>query len=285
MSRILPAAFVCLWFWQGSSAGQILLDRFIARVNGNVILDSDLQFEMAQQTLDSDAKNRPATDRATVLQILIDRELLMDQARKFITRQLNETEVQNRIDELDRKYGGIDVRLRFLDANGMTEEFWRLRIRNQILLEKYIDQRFRAFVRISKEDEDRYIAAHVRELNLDHFDDPIKAVPEDHILRTMVRKLLVEQVVNERISEFLKELRSSASIHLTEDDPQVGVESISDSNRISVGEDSADSSDESLATNVTVETDSSGDEEDVPVKSSSGENQSFRDEGPTGTNR
>lgn len=193
-------------------AQRVRLDSFAARVNGNVILESDVEFELVLMRMDPETRKLPVPGREIVLERLIDRELLLDQARKFITRQITEADVTARMDELDSKYGGSEIRRQFLADAGISDEFWRIRIRNLVLLEKYIDQRFRAFVRISREDEDRYIRENAALLDLGEFEDPLAVVPENHALRTVIRQLLTETEVNERIEELLQEQRTSAEI-------------------------------------------------------------------------
>lgn len=194
------------------SAQRVRLDAFAARVNGNVILESDVEFELVVMRMDPETRKLPVPGREIILERLIDRELLLDQARKFITKQITEADVTARMDELDSKYGGSGTRRQFLADAGISEEFWRIRIRNLVLLEKYIDQRFRAFVRISREDEDRYIRENAARLDLGEFEDPVAAVPDNHALRTVIRQLLTETEVNERIEELLQEQRTSADI-------------------------------------------------------------------------
>jgi hypothetical protein len=193
---------------------RVLLDQFVARVNGNVILQSDINFEKAlmQITAGDIAEEKNVIDQKVLLEKLIDRELLLAEARKFISKMVLEEEMTSRIEKLDVYFGGKARRIEFLQKNGFDEEFWIMHIRNQIILEKYIDQRFRVFVRVSGEEEDQYIRDHQAELNLSDFRDPVEAVPSEHKLRETIRLLLTEASVQKRVREQIANLRETADI-------------------------------------------------------------------------
>jgi hypothetical protein len=206
------------------SADRQFLDGFAVIVNGRVILDSEVTFEIALTMLKKDPEIQSVPDRKAVLEKLIDRELLLDEARRFVPGSVTDKELAERIERTDRVFNGMENRVAFCRANGVDETFWRGYVRNQVLLEKYIEQRFRTFVRVTRDQENQYISDHRSELGLEPDADPEEAVPTGHPLRSVIQSLLAEQAVQERIADFLKDLRTSAnlsySIVLREPDPE-----------------------------------------------------------------
>ncbi len=199
-------------------ATRIQLDGFAAIVNGKVILESDISFEISLMDIENKPEKKELFDRKEVLEKLIDRDLLLDQARRFTLKTISVKELNERINRMDNVFGGAEGRERFLKQNGIDELFWRIYIHNRMILENYIEQRFRTFARVTREQEDQFILNHIEELELAPEMEPGKAVPEDHHLRKIIRVLLSERIVQERINEFLKELRSSAIIVYSQDE-------------------------------------------------------------------
>ncbi|HPQ41547.1 MAG TPA: hypothetical protein PLV45_14340 [bacterium] len=207
--RIVPVA-------ADSDDSRIFLDGTAARVNASVILESDIRIEIAlmRQLAAAEGRPMPSPERDIILNGLVERELLLVEARKFITRTVTGEEIAGIRAELDRRYGGPEQRQAVLESLHLDATFWDQRMRNQILIDKYIDQRVAQFIRITGRDEDRYINAHAVELGLDAAEDPAAAVPEDHALRRIVNELLKQQAINARRTELIQELRASAQIDI-----------------------------------------------------------------------
>ncbi len=215
-------ALVCFgWIGSAAMAERVFIDAFAATVNGYVILESDIQFEMKLLQFEAEYASRTTveTSRDTILERLVDRELLLNQARRFVTGVITETEIQKRISDLDTRYGGQSRRMEFLKKQGLDEEFWRLYVRNQLLLDVYISQRIRPFVRVNRDMEDEYIIEKQLELGLTEFDDPVKAVPENHPIRSLIRELIEETLMQERMDNLLQDLRNDAMITYSETVP------------------------------------------------------------------
>lgn len=208
-----------LWTVPAMGAGdgrRVFLDGFAARVGGTVILDSDVTIEIALRNAlaGSEGREPPPVDRGAVLEALIERELLLGEARKFITRTLTGDEIAAAEARLDARYGGTDRRRSILESLHLDEAFWNLRVRNMLLIEKYIAQRVAQFIRVTRADEDAYIVAHAADLGLGDVENPAEAVPPDHPIRKIVNELLTRQAVDARRSELILELRESQRIEI-----------------------------------------------------------------------
>jgi len=191
-----------------------LLDGYAARVNNTVILESDISIEqkLIRSLADFQRRESPSMDREMIMDILIERALFLEQARKFITRTLTESDIDQKIAEMDAHYGGPDNRRKLLDMLHLNADYWRLRARDQLMIERYIAQRVEAFIRITEQDEDTYINAHADALGLGDADAPAKAVPADHPLRKVVKELLTREAVEQRKEDLIRELRASADV-------------------------------------------------------------------------
>ncbi|MCD4653768.1 SurA N-terminal domain-containing protein [bacterium] len=204
-------------------AQKIKLDGFAARVNGTVILESDVTAEISiinQQAIIRE-KNPPEFTRSDILEELINRELFLQQARRFISRTITEHEVTERLKKLDKTLGNEEQRKKFFRQNHIDPEFWRARVRNQLILEKYMEQRIQAFVRISVKNEDQYLTENASELGLVLSETPVKTISNDHSLRKMVRRLLTIKAIEERRTELLEDLKIAAEITYSSEDIEI----------------------------------------------------------------
>jgi len=212
--QIVFVYFALFCFVSTGFAERIRLDGFAARVNGNVILDSDVNAEIAiiKQIAFKNNKPVPSFSRDMILRKLVDRELMLQQARKFVSRTITQENILERKEKMSRRIGTPEQLTEFLSKNNISSEFWYQRARNRLILEKYIKRRIMPFVRISRAKEDEYMTEFAADLDLNLSENPLETIPDDHPIRKIVNQLLVNREVEKRKTEFLDDLRKTSEI-------------------------------------------------------------------------
>lgn len=147
-----------------SVSGATLLDRVVAAVNDEVITWSELREvletegrQLIGNVEDKDKKLKEL--ERTFLNNLIDIRLQLQEARR-IGLKVKETEIDNAIEEVKRKYNLTDEALRLsLKAEGLTMEQYRVRLADQILLSKVVNLEVKAGILISDREIEEYYEA------------------------------------------------------------------------------------------------------------------------------
>jgi peptidyl-prolyl cis-trans isomerase SurA len=197
-----------------------VIDRIVATVNGQVILQSDWDEALCYEALISNRTPDQFTEdeRRNVLDRLIDQELLREQMKSADFRHATDAEVQARIAEARKQY-----------PQAATEESWQAllaryhisekelftRVREQIDVMRLVDARLRPAVQI----DSRSIEAYYR----DQFVPKLKATGAPEVPLTEVsakiRELLTEQRVSEMLVSWLQTLRSEGDVRVPAANP------------------------------------------------------------------
>lgn len=212
----LALVIVCL-LDTDSLAQRVFLDGFAAKVNETVILRSQVDAERAIiRAMAGLAESEPSlVSDVEILDELINRELLLQQALRFLNQTIYQADIDAQIEALDHQFGSRDDRKAFMKIHGISDRLWQRRARNLVMLRHYLEQRVMAFIRVSQKDEDEYILLHQKELGLENVANPIEAVPLGHTLRKSINKLLELQAADSKKQSLIADLRSTAKIEYT----------------------------------------------------------------------
>jgi peptidyl-prolyl cis-trans isomerase SurA len=195
-------------------AGEII-DRIVATVNRNVILQSDWDDAVRYETF---IGGRPLDhitneDRKTCLDRLIDQELLREQVHlSNPAPSPDEQEVAKRIAEIRKQYPGAETESGWLATLGrysLTEAGLRDRVAAQIDLMALVEARLRASVTVDASSIQRYYNQELLpQLHQSHAQD----VPLSEVT-PRIKELLTEQKVSELLTTWLHSLRAGSEIH------------------------------------------------------------------------
>jgi hypothetical protein len=211
------------------AAAPQVIDRIVATVNGRIILQSDLDEALSYEALLS---NRPLAgfseaDRRTVLDRLIDQELLREQMKSADFRHARDEEVTARVAEARKQYSQAEndaVWQTVLAQYHISEKDLLAHVRQQIDLMRLVDARLRPAVQIdSKSIEAYYRDQFVPQLK----ESGAHEVPLDEV-SSKIRELLTQQKVSQMLVSWLQTLRSEGEVHLpgaTPASPDPGVQS------------------------------------------------------------
>ena len=188
---------------------QSVVDQIVTLVNGQIITRSDLLWSIA---LDPEAPSPAGPVSSEILRqkldTMIDQRLVQQEAARMPTADVTEAEVNKARAELVARFPSqAEFRTR-VEAVGLTSEEVDQLIRQRILINKYIDFRFRSFVFISDEDIKNYydqkLAPDIRKQG--------QVPPAIDEVRDRIVDVLKQQRISEEIDNFLKDARAQAEI-------------------------------------------------------------------------
>lgn len=214
MKRCLQFALVLLLPIAGLAQPQVV-DRMVAVVNKRVILQSELDQAARVEFL---LQGKPIAslsqaDTAAVLEQLIDRSLLDQQIVNPAMLDPSPEELAAKVKEVRQNFsasvGQDDNRWKnTLAAYGLTAQDLEEQLSSQARILRFVDLRFRALVRVEKDDiETYYQEKFLPEVRKRNATAPALADVSDKI-----EQILVEQRIDTLLSDWLKTLRAQAHI-------------------------------------------------------------------------
>ena len=154
MRRCLPILSATILLLLGSwSCAQEVLDRIVARVENDVILQSDMR-DLGDYQILMDGK---AESDAKILDLLIDEWIVRNEATVSRIAQPTEDDVDKSIARLKRSLSSPEEFEERRKQSGLSDDALRRLTRSQIYLSNYLDTRFRASIQVEEKDiEDFY---------------------------------------------------------------------------------------------------------------------------------
>ena len=209
----LPLNLPCEIGWGGGASicSAYVLDKVEAVVNDHVITKSDLDRAVEVEKTESNSEaggsavNPPESARLArkkALNSLIDRALLIDEARKFNLATVRPEEVEQAYKQVRARYPDEKSFQTALDKDGITKSELKNNLRDQLLVLKYIDRRIKVFIRTTPGEEEKYYERHKKDFGDKKFED----------VKPAIKSLLTEQETNRRLKDYLRDLKSKANI-------------------------------------------------------------------------
>ena len=192
-----------------------VIDRIVATVNGRVILQSDLDEALCYEGL---VNNRSlvastADDLRSVLDRLIDQELLREQMTSADFRHATDAEVTARIAEARKQYPQAESDVGWhslLDAYHITDRELFSRVREQIDVMRLVDARLRPAVQI----DSKSIEAYYRDQFVPKLRQSGGADVSLSDVSAKIREVLTEEKVSQMLVSWLQTLRSQGDVHV-----------------------------------------------------------------------
>lgn len=210
----------------------IMLDRVIALVNGDVLLESDVREEMRLAALQPISVSSSQNTEVNAAQRLIRRALILQQmkAQQTIDYSVSDDEVKKSLTELraqipvcrqmhcSTEQGWQE----FLKAHGLTEQEAEERWKQRLEILKFINVRFGAGIRISRTDIQKYYEASV----VPAFEKMKQKPPTLQSVSPRIQEILLQQQVNSMLRDWLQSLRDQGTVQILY--PQYGQSTNSD---------------------------------------------------------
>ncbi|MHB1022146.1 MAG: peptidylprolyl isomerase [Acidobacteriaceae bacterium] len=192
----------------------VLLDRVVAIVNGDLVLESDVEEEMRLAAFVPGAVNT----RQHAIDRLIDRTLIEQQERLQPPKPVTEKEVQDDLNEL-RKHIPACARYKcdteqgwqqFLISRGFTEKELNRLWKQRMELLRFIEMRFRAGLHISQTEIDEY---YQKTMLPEYAREKVKP-PSEESIAPRIEGVLLQQHVNQMLDAWLKSLRAQGNVRV-----------------------------------------------------------------------
>ena len=191
-------------------AGDVI-DRIVATVNGEIILQSDWEDEIRYEAF---VGKRPVAseDRKAALDRLIDQELLRQQMHAPDSSPPSDQEVQNEVQKIRKQYENAateDAWSSLLAAHRLNESELRRRVTLQLQLARLVDTRLRPAANISSKSIESY---YNQELLPQLRQSGAKEVPLAEVT-PQIKELLTQQRINQLLVAWLRDLHAGSEIH------------------------------------------------------------------------
>jgi peptidyl-prolyl cis-trans isomerase SurA len=211
-------------------AGQkrVPLDGVVAFVNGDLILESDLDAEQRMAAFQP-FRDQTAVTREQLVDRLIDRDLILQQLQLQPEPPISDAAVDAELaalrksipeclaDQCETDAGWK----RFVADQGFTLEELRDRWRQRIEVLQFVEQRFRMGIRIAQPEIDEYY----RKTLVPGYQKRGTEPPPEASVADRIQEILLQQQVNSLLDEWLKALRAQGSVRvLGPESPEPGEE-------------------------------------------------------------
>jgi parvulin-like peptidyl-prolyl isomerase len=204
--------FVVILLLAGIAQAQVV-DRMVAVVNKHVILESELdqaarvEFLLQGKSIDKMTQ----TDRAAVLDRLVDRSLLDQQIVNPAMLDPTPEELAAKIKEVRSAIpdSATDERWNAILADyGLTQQDVQEQLTSEFHILRFIDLRFRGLVRVEKNDITAYYQDHfLPEVRKRHAPEPKLSE-----ISNKIEQILAEQSIDHLLNDWLKTLHAQAHI-------------------------------------------------------------------------
>ena len=195
-----------------------IVDRIAATVNGELILQSDVEEEERFTRLypHGDAEDTSLNERA--LTRLIDRTLVLQQSASFPQAPITDAEIAKEEADLRKDLPACahaDCATdagwqKFLASDGFTQDELHDRLRQRIQVLRFIEQRFRSAVRIS----DKQISDFYNTTILPEYAKQNATAPPLDSVHDRVQEVLLQQQVSAMLDDWLKTLRDTGRVRI-----------------------------------------------------------------------
>lgn len=214
-SWLCIASCLLLLFCMNAQA-QKVVDRMVATVDGGTRVDlitySDLLWQLALQP-DTPLDNPSSAELNRALNLLINQQLILQEADKLPAVAPTDAEVRAAIDNLVKQFSSpaeFERRLRRVGFTSTGDEQFRRIIEQRVEIEKYLDFRFRSFVIITPQEE----ADYYRDVYVPRFRQqaPGRIVPTLEEARAEINRTLTENKIETDTDDFIQSARERAEI-------------------------------------------------------------------------
>ncbi len=202
----------------GTSSAGVVLDRVIAVVNGDVILESDLDEERRFEEIQP-LRSAGDSTRAKMLERLVDRALILQQAALEPEDKVSDSDLNAQIATLRRDIPACKEQYhcetdegwkKYLGEHGFTEEEFRSRWLQRMQLLRFVEVRFRNGVSIS----DNEVQTYYEKTMLPEYARRKVTPPPLEIIKRRIEEVLLQQQVGALLDDWLKSLRAQGSVQI-----------------------------------------------------------------------
>lgn len=217
VSRIIVFTFV-ITLAATSAYSQQIVDQILTLVNDEVVTRTDLLWSLAMNPGAPSPAGPVGSDLLRQkLDVMIDERLIAQEAARIPASEITQEEVDRRRTELIKSFRSEAEFRQRVGSVGLTPQKIDELIRQRILIDRFVDFRFRSFVLVTEQEIQRYydevFAPDMRTkgqvpLSID------QALPENKqmTVREAIRAIIKEQKINDELDRYLTSLRQRADV-------------------------------------------------------------------------
>ena len=213
------ALTLCAYFVLAQESTATVLDRVVAVVNNQAILQSDLNNEMRLSVLEPRVDARGIETARSALQRLISRALIEQQIHQEDAQvtEPDAKEIQHRLAELRQQLPACvhancatDAGWQaFLKNHNLTEDEVEAYMRQRVEILRFIERRFRQGIQIPQKDVETYY----HDTLVPQYTRAESAPPLDQVA-PRIEEILLQQQVSQLFSGWLENLRKQGEIEV-----------------------------------------------------------------------
>lgn len=194
------------------------IDRVAAVVNGELILESDVDEERRFAAFQPYRDQRTAFSRDKAMERLIDRALILQQAKLQQETPINDAAVKTELDKLRKDIPACkryhcetdEGWKKFVEEQGFSLADLADRWRERMEVLRYIEERFRQGIRIT----DAEIRDYYQKTMMPEYAKEKVAPPQLDTLSDRIQEVLLQQRVSTLLQDWLKSLRAQGSVSI-----------------------------------------------------------------------
>ncbi len=195
----------------------VVLDRLVAVVNEDVILESDVDEERRFEEIQP-YRSAPVFSRERIIERLIDRALILQQAVLEPEDAVSDKDLDAQLATLRKDIPACkqyhcetdEGWKKFLGDHGFTEEEFSARWRLRMQLLKFIEVRFRNGISITDDE----IKAYYEKTMLPEYAKRNVTPPPLETIKKRIEEVLLQQQVGALLQDWLKSLRAQGSVRI-----------------------------------------------------------------------
>jgi len=187
-----------------SAAQAERVDHIVAAVNNDVITSLDLdQAVSINEALSGPAKD-PNRLREETRDGLVNRLLLLQEARRLKFVELSEQDVRAQVEIFKKRLGSPEAFAAFLSSTLLSNRDLERMVGDRLLVERFIEKKIGLYVRIGREEAKQYFDSHPAQFKGKPFPD----------VQKQIIAFLMDQELGKQVEHYLADLRSTASIRI-----------------------------------------------------------------------
>jgi hypothetical protein len=207
-----------------SSDEGVVLDRVVAVVNGDLILESDVDEERRFEAFQPFTRAGETFSRPEAIRRLIDRSLILQQAQLQPGEEITDAQVQAELEKLRKEIPACHPAhcetdagwKKFVEAQGMTLDELAARWKQRMEVLQFIEMRFRMGIRIQPEE----IQAYYDKTLLPEYAKQHATPPKLDAISDRIQEILLQQRVGRLLDDWLKSLRAQGSVRMIKPDEE-----------------------------------------------------------------
>jgi hypothetical protein len=203
---LIAAILVAIAANSAGVCAQQVVDRIIARVEGDILLQSDLRDLGASQQL----FGGPVEPESKRLDELIDQWIIEHEAESAQFARPSEEDVTSALQQTEKNLGGDQEFQAKLKAQGLSVATVRRILSREILFSRYLDYKFRHAAQVDFAAEEKYY----KEEFAPQMAARGQAAPPIDSVREQIHEVLVQKEITARAEQWLADSRARLKIEV-----------------------------------------------------------------------